>query len=179
MSTVGTSTDDPFDWEDDSHFDETWLEDIRIHQSQFISSSTVTSADVRPWFKYIKNPYEPEQSRYTCRICSEHFQNLGLVMSVAPELSKPQGFFQQNKQLNTNKIRNHLKKSGAHYKVLDKLLEKKKAELEKELEVILNDAPKHNEDEYKITCRMIRLIYFEAKSNIAFNKVRTILDFFQ
>ena len=59
-------------WSDTSQFQESWLEDIDMYQSNLIDIEDVKK--VKDWFEYVPNPLAMSTSKFRCRICRSYVE---------------------------------------------------------------------------------------------------------
>lgn len=98
-----------------------WLKLIETHQSGLIPLDAVKKS--KTWFEYIFNEASPKESRYRCRICNKHYDELNLPSNHRSLLADKDGMLRKDKAQNRRNILEHATKPG-HMKVIE-ILERK------------------------------------------------------
>ena len=124
---------DDFEWSTNRYFDNTWIEQIRTHQTQILPLADIKdSSGIKSWFEYLPNRNDPKRSKFRCRICNSHFKTYSsnpILLKDTP-LALPEGILLNEIGLNREAILNHATNSKIHRDLVNALKTSEKISLE-------------------------------------------------
>ena len=124
---------DDFPWSTVRFFDNTWLDQIKTHQTQILPLADIRDdSGIKSWFEYLPNRNDPKRSKYRCRICNSHFKTYSsnpILLKDTP-LALPDGILLNEKGLNRKEILNHATNSKIHRDLVNALKTSEKISLE-------------------------------------------------
>jgi len=181
------------DWDTDRYFDDSMIPYIREYLSERFDTNWLTR---NPSWKKMVNKVkhdDPEETRFKCRICNEHYEKFGLPYQSKPGLATEEGVTlrlnPEQKNKNYEMFREHeLGKSGAkgkdcersgrsiHSSIIEKLKESEHMQIHSDAEKMNMLVESHNNySKYLVTARMLRTVYAEVKLNIPFLSHKSVL----
>ena len=159
------------EWNDDSKFDKTWIDYLKQKYPKVMPLDLlINDKNVRSWFHL-----DISKDSFNCKICSKHFKHFAIDKQYETDLTTENGFkITDDIDKNRKMIYRHYE-GNAHRSVLYKL---KKYKLDNLKSTFISEQQKRDikDEESKITSRMFRTVYFEAKTNLAFDNHRRLVD---
>lgn len=116
-------------WEDTSHFQESWLTQIRTHQKDIIPAGEISQ--IKNWFEYLPAPAGREvESRYRCRICNTYKKTSGYgKTNYVPHIAEDNGDLKPTMKGNRDLLTSH-SSSPIHTAMINHLKSRKTVELQ-------------------------------------------------
>ncbi len=156
------------EFESTRRFHSSWAEDIKRHQKKLLPWLSIQSKKtIQRWFEYLPNSGDMTQSRYRCWVCFENYDNLPqLTANHKPNLATEHGVLYKDYSKNQDLINRHAS-SATHTKILQILREQKRhTSLTKKFNQLEEEEQKKNENLYRATTNMMRMVYTEVMLNI-------------
>jgi len=159
-------------WNDISHFQVDWLQQIETHQSDLINAKWLSN-DIKMWLEYLFNSESPKDSHFRCRLCRNYATVQNVYAPGLPLLGMEQGFLPTNKKRAYKHFKEH-EVSEIHKKAIQKLKDSHMSSL-------ITFVKKNNNkdtvsEKHLITSRMIRTVFYEIKLNVKFSSHYSIVS---
>lgn len=169
------------DWDQSHNFKSSWIDFIRIHQSDIHPIDVLEMPNIRKWYVLYENEDDPAASRHGCSICRDNFDDMFLDPMQKSSFADVGGTLSSDIRNNRRDILRHEESTG-HKMVIQSLKRRALARLPLALELeqqktsaIIQQTdtslvPTNVEVDLKATIQYIRSVFQGiCKLNIAFN----------
>jgi hypothetical protein len=161
------------EWDSTCFFQNRWINLINDNQRDLISTETIKRPEIKRWFQYNYNENHPRNSTYSCRLCLKYAPELYKSHQQIPNIAKPKGHLIKDrvdsKKRNNEYIRNH-DKSTTHSDVIKFLKRRKRDSMPELILQMQKKKDLEQNDELKVTARLMRTVYVEILADVAFNQ---------
>ena len=154
------------DWESTDHFDQEWVDQMYIYQSDLLPITTIQQEKVKTWFRYKFNATFPAYSTYLCRLCNENYDRMGLDKRYKPSMADNMGVLRETKVKNWKTIYNH-DRSPSHQNVIGELQKEYLREMPKQAMEYQQTSENRDEAYFAPTARMLRTALVIAKHDFS------------
>lgn len=141
---------------------------MKQHQDKMLPIDVIKENKV--WFEYLFDPQKPTESKYRCRLCYKHYDELVKVNQYKNALAFKHGMLKADMTENRKTFKSHANIPG-HKSIVDQLIAA--AGSDKRIKLSF-EAMKAREDRMNVgnlavTANMFRTVYVETKKHIPFD----------